>query len=70
MAEITSAIDHAIAFFMFEQKLTVEKMAQLLGMTANTLRAKRSGERDWTWSEILHLSDLLGVTPNELAGIK
>ena len=70
MVEITSAIDKKIAFFMFEQTLTVEEMARLLDMTANTLRSKRRGERDWTWGEILHLSDLLGITPNELAGIE
>lgn len=65
----TRAIDEIIAFFMFEQKLTVEKMAALLGMSANTLRAKRSGERPWVWDEILHLSELTGKTLDELAGM-
>ena len=68
MSKSVRAIDDAIAFFMFEQKLTVDKMAGLLAMSANTLRAKRSGERPWTWDEVLLLSDLLGKTLDELAG--
>ena len=69
MVDASSAIDKNIAFFMFEQKLTVEKMAALLGMSANTLRAKRSGERQWTMSEVMKLSDLMGKTLDELVGM-
>lgn len=70
VSKSTSAIDEIIAFFMFEQKLTVEQMASAVGMSANTLRAKRSGERPWTWDEVLHLSDLTGKSLEELAGLK
>lgn len=65
----TIAIDEAIAFFMFEQKLTVEKMASLLNMAPNTLRAKRSGERPWTWNEVMQLADITGKSLDELAGL-
>lgn len=67
---ITDTIDQKIAFFMFEQKLTVEKMAGLLGMTPNTLRAKRSGKTEWTLGEMMELSDLFGMTLDEIAGLK
>ena len=64
------AIDLAIGYFMVEQKLTREQMASLLGMSTNSLRWKREGKKDWTWSEILRLSDITGNSPDELAGLK
>ena len=64
------AIDLAIGYFMVEQKLTREQMASLLGMSTNSLRWKREGKKDWTWSEILRLSDITGKSPDELAGLK
>lgn len=64
------AIDLAIGYFMVEQKLTREQMAELLGISTNTLRWKREGKTDWSWSEILRLSDITGKSPDELAGLK
>lgn len=63
------AIDMAIGYFMVERGITRGRMAELMGMSRNTLRWKREGKYDWTWSEILRLSELTGKTPNELAGI-
>lgn len=63
------AIDKAIGYFIVEQHINREKMANLMGMSRNTLRWKREGKYDWSWSEILRLSELTGKTPNELAGI-
>ena len=67
--QITSSIDREISHYMVDQKITGEQMAEILGMTANTLRAKRTGKSDWTWREILKLCDLLDTSPNELAGM-
>lgn len=64
------AIDLAIGYFMVEQKINREQMAALLGMSTNTLRWKREGKTDWSWSEILRLSDITGKSPDELAGLK
>ena len=64
-----TAIDDAIAYFIFEQKITREQMADLMGMSANTLRRKREGRNGWTWSEILRLSDITGKSPDQLAGL-
>lgn len=68
MEQAIKSIDLAIGYFMVEQKITREQMAKLLGMSANSLRWKREGKKDWTWSEILRLSDITGKSPNELAG--
>lgn len=68
--QAVKSIDLAIGYFMVEQKLTREQMASLLGMSTNSLRWKREGKKDWTWSEILRLSDITGKSPDELAGLK
>lgn len=70
MDSTISAIDHAIAVYMFENKLTVEKMAESLDMTANTLRNKRDGISDWRLSEVFKLCEFIGKTPDELFGLK
>ena len=69
MADTVKAIDLAIGHFMVDQKINREQMANLMDMSSNTLRWKREGKYDWSWSEILHLCDLLGTTPNELTGL-
>lgn len=68
--QATKSISAAIAAYMDEHGLTREQMAKELGMSANTLRWKREGKTDWTWSEILRLSSLLDISPDELAGIQ
>ena len=63
------SIDLAISYFMAEQKINREQMAGLMGISPNTLRWKREGKTDWTWSEILQLSELTGKSPDTLAGL-
>ena len=63
------AVDLAIGYYMVEQRITREQMASLMGMSANTLRWKREGKTDWSWSEILRLSDITGKSLDELAGM-
>ena len=62
------SIDKAIAHYMVDEGLNQEGMAKRLDMTTNTLRWKREGKSDWTWSEILTLAGLMGKTPDQLAG--
>ena len=68
--ETLTSIDRQIGYFMVEQKLTREQMANLLGMNTNTLRWKREGKSAWRWDEILRLSEITGKSPDELAGLK
>lgn len=63
-----SSIDRHIGYFMVEQKITCEQMANLLDMSTNTLRWKREGKSKWLWDEILRLSDITGKSPDVLAG--
>ena len=64
-----TSIDRNIGYYIVEQKITRERMAELLGMNANTLRWKREGKSPWKWDEILQLSEITGKSPDELAGI-
>lgn len=64
-----ASIDLAIGYFMAEQKINRGQMAQMMGMSANTLRSKREGVNDWTLSELFRLADLTGKSLDELAGL-
>ena len=66
--QITQSIDRAIAYYMVDNGLSQKQMASLLDMTANTLRQKRSGKSDWSWTEALKLSRILDKSLDELAG--
>ena len=68
--EVLASIDHTIAYYMVDNKLTQTDMARLLGMSTNTLRWKREGKSGWSWSEILTLSRIVGKTPDEIAGLR
>ena len=65
-AQATKSIDKRIERFMADQKIGVGEMANLLGMTTNSLRWKRTGKQDWKWSEVLRMSDLMGMSVDEL----
>ena len=55
---------------MADNKLTREQMSELMGMSTNTLRWKREGKNEWTLSEILKLSEIVGKSPDELTGFR
>lgn len=68
MELITQSIDRAIGYYMTDNKLTREQMAELIGISTNTLRWKREGKNEWLLSEILKLSEITGKSPDELTG--
>ena len=68
VTDTLTSIDRQIGYFMVEQKLTREQMANLMDMNTNTLRWKREGKSAWRWDEILRLSEITGKSPDELAG--
>lgn len=69
MENVKKRIDRAISDYMESKDMSQTEMASLLRMTPNTLRAKRRGDSDWTWSELNTMCDLFGMTPNQLTGI-
>ena len=64
--KIVASIDCAIADYLKSEGITREAMAQKLNMSSNSLRWKREGKYDWSWSEIIELSKLIGCTIDEL----
>ena len=63
------SINGCIGYFMAEHGISKEQMAKMLGFTPNTLRNKMSGKTSWTWQEALLLSDVLGRSLDEIAGL-
>lgn len=70
LKEVTASVDRAIGYYMTDNKLTREQMSEQIGMSTNTLRWKREGKNEWTLSEILKLSKIIGKTPDELTDFK
>lgn len=69
-SSVTESIDKEIGYYMVDEGIGVGQMAERLGMTANSLRAKRRGEQDWKWKEVLMLSKMTGKGIDELIGRK
>ena len=63
------AINAAIDAYMLAEKATYSQVCGRLGISAASLANKRKGVTDWKWSEILALSEMMGLTPDELAGL-
>ena len=70
LEQVTICVDRAIGYYMADNKLTREQMADQMHMSTNTLRWKREGKNEWALSEILELSEIVGKTPDELTGFK
>ena len=69
MERVIEHIDREISAYMEQKDLSQTEMAYLLNMTTNTLRSKRRGDSEWTWSELNTMCELFGMTPNQLTGI-
>lgn len=66
--QVRKSINKAIYEFLTEQQMTKSQLAELIGFTTASLRNKMNGTRDWTWTEILKLSEITGKTLDALAG--
>ena len=64
------AITSCLVAHMKGNGITQVMLAESLGITTNTLREKMRGNADWRWHEILKLSEITGMTPDEMCGIR
>lgn len=55
-------IDKEIAGYLRTQGITQAELASQLGMTENTFSWKRRGIREFKWSEVCTLADLIGFS--------
>lgn len=64
------ALDEAVAVYLRRHGMTQEEFARdVMGMATNTFSWKRRGVREFTMSEVITLSDALGLSLTELIGI-
>ena len=63
-------IDRHITEYMNESNTSVQEMADSLGITTNTFRWRRSGRYEWRFDELKKLSDMTGLSLDELTGFK
>lgn len=68
--EYHERIDDAITVYLRRNSMTQAQLAEQLGMSENTLRWKRRGDSEFTLSELLKVSQLCGMTPDEILGMK
>lgn len=62
------SIDRHIGEYLTKNGYSKQKLADELSMTTNTLRWKRQGRNEWTWSEVEKLASLLDVSLDDLVG--
>lgn len=60
------AINMRIAEWLLTPKNTKVLLAELLGITTQTLNSRIIGEYEWTWAEICKLADLFNCSTEEL----
>lgn len=58
-------IDNAIAVYLRSNSMTQAELAAELGMSEATLSAKRKGDSEFTYTEMVKLCDLLGLSLDE-----
>lgn len=63
-------IDNAITVYMRRNSMTQAQMADKLGMSENTFSWKRRGIKEFTLSELLAVSSMCGLTPDEMLGMR
>ena len=62
-------INEKVAAWLMLEGNSMGKLADELGINRATLRLKLRGQNDWTWSQAIAVADIIGCTPNELAGV-
>ena len=70
MTDYVESIDNAITVFLRRTNSTQGQLAKDLGMVDETLSAKRKGVRDFKVSELVSLSQIIGVSLDELTGLQ
>lgn len=63
-------IDSAIAVYLRRSGKTQDQLATSMNMTANSLMNKRKGLTDFKLSELVRLSEIVGLSLDDLTGLK
>lgn len=63
---MSQVMQEKVGAWLIEPGHTKQGLASMLGMTTQTLNNRLRGTYEWTWSEILTISKILGCTTEEL----
>ena len=61
MGAAISAINDAVAIYLFKNGKTREDLADAMGMSSNTLRSKLSGKSEFKFSEVDKICEITGI---------
>ena len=65
---MTQIINEKLGAWLFVKGNTREKLADGLGITKLTLARRLVGDSAWKWAEVVRISEVTGVSLDELAG--
>ena len=65
---MTQIINEKLGAWLLVQGNTREKLADGLGITKPTLASRLVGDSAWKWAEVIRISEVTGVSLDELAG--
>lgn len=60
------SIKERVGAYLAREGQTKQWLAERLGMSTVTLSSKLNGETEFTFSQAIHLSEILGCTVNDL----
>jgi plasmid maintenance system antidote protein VapI len=64
------SINEKVGAWLLAPENSREKLADAIGITRPTLNTRLDGSSPWKFVEVIRLAQLLGTTPNDLAGIR
>lgn len=70
MSDYVESIDNAITVFLRRTNSTQKQLAKDLDIRDETLSAKRKGVRDFKVSELVRLSQIMGMSLDEMTGLQ
>lgn len=66
---MTDQINEKIGAWLLKEGNSRSLLAEELGISRPALLNRLNGSSKWNWDEVLRLSQLLGCSLNELAGV-
>ena len=62
-------INEKLGAWLLKEGNTQELLASKIGISRPTLAGRLNGKSKWNWEDVIRISQLVGVSLDELAGI-
>lgn len=66
---MNNCINEKIGAWLLKNGNTREELAEKIGISRPALSNRLAGKTDWNWNDVLKVSEVIGCSLNELAGI-